>query len=193
MNSDEDSQNMLRRIGCHLSWLLPTIVACLYCYWQLQRVRRGELFLFSLPWDRAATAAEVFNARRTVEAYLIPALCTILMLGGGIAFLVFQGQRVDFRRIREWKVLVWLLVAAAAFDFVTTFRFFHHLGVNYELHPGIRLFGYAYGLTTGPALGKLLQVSGILVAALLVKRGARLILSVAILFYVAAGFYNCLQ
>ena len=65
-------------------------------------------------------------------------------------------------------------------DLITTVRFFHSKGIVFELHPGIRLFGYAYGRSVGPVLGKSVQALGLLaVACLLSPRGANGLLIIA--------------
>ena len=87
-----------------------------------------------------------------------------------------------------WSLSFFGLAVAA--DLVTTIYFFHVKGIIYELHPGVRLFGYAYGRTVGPILGKAVQALGVLaIASLLGSRGGWLTLAVGAIYLVAA-IYN---
>ena len=80
-----------------------------------------------------------------------------------------------------------------AADLATTLWFFHTRGIQHELHPGIRLFGYAFGRTVGPVLGKALQLLGILAVASVLPRLAFSVLVLATATYAAAVAYNIAQ
>ena len=86
---------------------------------------------------------------------------------------------------------VFLLSVGA--DMVTTLWFFHDGGIDLELHPGIRLFGYAYGRSAGPILGKAVQAIGVAGVACVSGRIGSLLLGTVTCLYVFAAVYNISQ
>ncbi|WP_437202301.1 hypothetical protein [Planctomicrobium sp. SH664] len=159
---------------------------------ELHRVAEGRLFLFSLSGDRPATPPEVADAHllatgQRFQAMVVVPLLIIAALGS-VRKLRKQGWPIE--KIWWWGAALFLVAAIA--DGVTTLWFFHRLGVDHELHPGIRLFGYAYGRTIGPILGKGLQAIGILLlAAWRPRYGTALLLLAAVVCLAAAGYNLC--
>jgi hypothetical protein len=90
-------------------------------------------------------------------------------------------------------VLTALFQLSVLADLVTTLWFFHDDGIDLALHPGTRLFGYAYGRTIGPLLGKTVQAVGVLGVAHIIGRGGVVLLSTVTCFYVLAAVYNISQ
>lgn len=88
---------------------------------------------------------------------------------------------------KGWKLVALIFVASSILDLLTTIRFFNDLNIHTELHPGIRLFGYAYGRTIGPILGKGIQLVTLFVfARLLGKAGFALLLMATVLYTMGA-------
>lgn len=159
----------------------------------LNRVQRGELFLLAMPWDTPASSVEVIDARMTAEEYLLPASIFLGLVGLTVALAGPQrlapsspASRLEFR-------LTMIFLASAAADLVTTLWFFHDGGIDLEVHPGIRLFGYAWGRTAGPIAGKLVQAAGILLLCRVIRRGGLLPLITVTCAYTAAAVYNISQ
>src|SRR5262245_31527822 len=108
--------------------------------------------------------------------------------------LVYDGAELACAT-KEHTASVCLCFAASVIaDLATTMWFFHTHGIEFELHPGIRLMGYAYGRTIGPFAGKTIQAIGILLVSVLMPeqwRGKLLLL--AAIGYFAAAVYNLAQ
>lgn len=175
-------------------WIAGTLVltgAMLFAAWyELRRVEQGQLFAVSFSWDAPASSLEVQDAQATAADYLVPAMGFLTLAGVVVAS---AGPRrvipaVAPSRLRRWLTVIFL--ASVVADLSTTLWFFHDGGVDLELHPGIRLFGYAYGRTTGPVAGKLVQAAGILLVSRLNDRAGLVLLGVVTCFYFSAAAYN---
>jgi hypothetical protein len=157
---------------------------------ELSRVEKGRLFLLALPGERAASDVEVFDARQSANGYKYPAVGAVLAIGIVVAWF---GPTVRFSNSCPYSVpLLAVFGIAVVADMVTTVGFFHTRGVSDELHPGVRLFGYAYGRTIGPVLAKIIQSVGVLTIAFFLGRRGKWIIVAATLLYVAAAAYNFL-
>lgn len=149
-------------------------------------------------FDRPATDAELLDAAGSAGHYLLPSLLSItaitFLVGWATGGRMAKGLRflwLQFRRLRiDHRVLVWALAVASAADLATTLWFFHVQGIEGELHPGIRLVGYAFGRTCGPLIGKAIQFTGTVVVAALLPRIATAILVLATITYFLAVVYN---
>lgn len=175
--------------GC----LVATGVLLILARSELQRVEQTNLFLFAVPWDAPASPVETVDARITARDYAVPAFIFLLLIGlvatfAGSARLAAAPEPT---RLRFWLTLAFLLSVLA--DLATTLWFFHDGGIDLELHPGIRLFGYAYGRTTGPIAGKIVQAVGILLVSRISRRGGVLLLGTVTCVYAAAAIYNASQ
>jgi hypothetical protein len=175
-------------IGCAAAVTVLTIAT--YC--ELQRVQQGKLFLFALPGEAPATLGELVDAEDSVRMLLTPALLCCLVMGAAFAFGVpHLRARLRFRAMPWWLTTAFLLACAA--DFITTTKFFATAGVDHELHPGIRLFGYAYGRTVGAAIGKVLQVVGLLALSVFMGQWGAYLIALATMLCTAAALYNFVQ
>jgi hypothetical protein len=172
--------------------ILLTVVAvavALLAYAELQRVAQGRLFLFAMPWDAGASRVELIDAKRSAETYLPGAILAISAVGLLTVYLS-QITRPDAKSNKVSKLLLAMFVVSVAADLASTLWFFHANGIDHEVHPAIRLFGYAYGRTVGPILGKLLQATGLLLLALWLPRYGSSIILAATCLYLAAAVYN---
>jgi hypothetical protein len=171
-------------------WVIVVALAVGYTWWQLKQIDEGHLFAFALPWDRPPIPAEIADAELSAQGYLIPAIVAVLVIGCA-TWAIFPRLRFPVSKpSRGWKLAAALFLIATLADLLTTLAFFHRSGVNLELHPGIRLFGYAYGLTIGPITGKLVQAFGILLLAFLVGRAGIVLLAVVTFVYGIAAIHN---
>ena len=124
--------------------------------------------------------------------YLTPA-----MLFPGIVGTIFA--LVGIGRLRApqpsqmRRVLTGVFLLGVLADLATTVWFFHDGGIDLELHPGIRFFGYAYGRTVGPIAGKAVQTLGVLAIARYSGRLGLVLLTIVTCFYAAAAIYNVSQ
>ena len=83
-----------------------------------------------------------------------------------------------------------LFAVACIADFVSTLVYFRTHRIDDELHPGIKLFTYAYGLSIGCLIGKAVQVLLSLILCAVYSKIARAILIVLIAAYAAAAVWN---
>ena len=180
---------MLRRRN--LTSVIGIASCALYAYWQLVRVREGHLFALALPWDRPPSSVEVIDARISAEQHLITAVIAVCVIGIATAFILSRSDWSRSRAPRLSTICLLLFVAAVAADLFTTLRFFHASGIDHEFHPGVRLFGYAYGRTMGPLLAKLVQAAGIILFASFMPRAGNGLLIVVAFVYGAGALYNC--
>lgn len=181
------SQSSVKR---YATWVVAFLALAGYAYWQLNRVHQGHLFALALPWDRPPTLAEILDAKLSAQTYLLPAVIVVLTIGCVAAIMQPRLQLSTTKPSRMETGAIALFLVAAMADLLTTLRFFHQVGVNYELHPGIRLFGYAYGLTIGPIAGKAVQAAGVLIFAMFAGRGGIPLMAVVTLVYGAAAIHN---
>jgi hypothetical protein len=172
-------------------FLLAVVAVQVLAYVELQRVADGRLFLFTLPWDAPPSRVELIDAKSTARRYQLPALVTLAAVACVVVYFGrFARSRVERRQIGTWLLALFVLATLA--DLATTLWFFHARGIDHEVHPAIRLFGYAYGRTVGPVLGKVLQSLGLwLVALHLPRYGAALVLA-AVVLYGWAAIHNAL-
>ena len=181
-----------------LIWLLAAVGLLGMAWLLIDRVRHRRLFLLALWLDRPATETELLDARASADYYLLPALGCIAAITLVVDWATRRGVAASLRlfwvQIRRLlahhPVLVWAFAVATAADLATTLWFFHARGIELELHPGIRLVGYAFGRTSGPLMGKGVQFVGIFVVAALLPRIAPVILVVATITYFLAVVYN---
>ncbi len=181
-----------------LAWLALGLALLAIAWWLLGRVAAGWLFLLAIAVDYPATAGEIVDARESAQYYFVPAVACVAATTSVLAWAMRRGVRASAalaRRaiavlVNDHRVPVGLFLAATFADLVTTLWFVHHAGLEFEVHPGIRLFGYALGRTAGPVLGKALQCAGIVLLAALLPRLARPILIVAIAICAAATAVN---
>ena len=172
-------------------WLLAAVTLMAIAAFELHRVRSGELFLFPTTFDSQPSAHELYDAEVSASRWSVPALISIgLCCGLGY----FLSARPDAERkrlaLRERTALSVVLLIATACDLFTTLWFFHELGIDVELHPGVRLLGYAYGRTAGPVIAKTVQAAGVLWLAEKLPRGGNLLLVATSLVYVLAAAHN---
>ncbi len=173
--------------------LLITGLLATAAWFELQRVRDGGLFLVSASWDTAATEIEKQDALRSAADMQWPAVVFLVIAGSAITLTGparFQ-NRLQLSRTDRFLVAVFIISVLA--DLSSTLWFFHDGGIDLELHPGIRLFGYAYGRTFGPVAGKLVQAIGILAVACWLGRPGRVLMVIVSAFYLAASIHNVLQ
>ncbi len=168
-----------------LTWLGVTLVFAGLATTELNRVARGDLFLFRADFDAVASSLERHDAKRSAVQWRLPAVFTVLCCG---ALCYFSGPSTKAKRPASCLVVLFLL--ATAFDLFTTLWFFHEDGIDSELHPGVRLLGYAYGRTAGPILAKLIQATGILSLAVRLPRIANALLLGTAAVYTLAALYN---
>lgn len=174
----------------HGVWVVVIATAAGYAYWQLRRVEQGHLFALALPWDRSPLPAEILGAKYSAQEYLLPAVVAVIVIGC-VAWALSLKLRFSLPKpARLWKLAAAVFLIATLADLATTLVFFHRHGVNLELHPGIRLFGYAYGLTIGPIAGKLVQAVGVLLLAFFAGRAGIILLAVVTFVYGLAAIHN---
>lgn len=173
--------------------LVVTAILLLAAWAELHRVADGHLFALALPWDAPPSAIEMTDARITADDYLIPAVVFLSLAGLVIAFAGSARLKAACRMTRLRQLLIAVFLLSVLADLMTTLWFFHDGGIDLELHPGIRLFGYAYGRTIGPVAGKLIQATGILFLSRLHHRGGLVLLTVVSCFYLLAALHNASQ
>lgn len=184
MTINRASMNLRWICGCIIVSLAGAAIAVL----ELQRVKDGRLFMFSLPHEAVPSDVEIADAAESAIHNKYPAIAAILGIGLIIAVAGPFSYSSNWN-FASHSLLVVFAVAVVA-DLLTTISFFHTQGIEHELHPAIRLFGYAYGRTIGPILGKTIQALGVVgVATLLGRRGSWLIGVVTVVYSVAA-IYN---
>jgi len=92
-----------------------------------------------------------------------------------------------------WQRYRWLTTAtcvAAFADLLTTIRFMYADGIEYELHPGIRIAAQVAGPLIGPLFGKLAQLAGIFLVTLYARRIALYVFVATTMMYGWAAWYN---
>ena len=90
----------------------------------------------------------------------------------------------------EHKGLIFLLIAAAVVDCLSTIYFMHEVGPAKELNPVIRYLGYNLGPLYGPILGKYLQISVGMIAVIYFRNLAKHILVITACLYSWAACAN---
>jgi len=154
--------------------------------WLFSRVAAGHLFLWPCPGDAVASMSERQDAIATVQTWRLAAFLATTLFG----ILFYCGTltpRPSSRRRIPWGALFFLLIATLL-DGLSTLHFFHAQSIDLELHPGIRLSGYAFGRTTGPILGKGGQLAGlILIGQAIPAWKTQLYVTAAVLMLLAAA------
>lgn len=105
------------------------------------------------------------------------------------------GEAIDLRAnaVRAWQLhrpFIWLLLATALLDAISTIAFMSTLGPEQEQNPFIRWLAQGCGPVAGTALGKLAQVLAVAGLITLAPRLARLVFTVAITLNLAAWVVN---
>ena len=90
----------------------------------------------------------------------------------------------------EHKGLIFLLIAAAVMDCLSTIYFMHEVGPSKELNPMIKYLGYSLGPLYGPLLGKYLQISIGMIAVIYFRPLAKHILVITACMYSWAACAN---
>lgn len=90
----------------------------------------------------------------------------------------------------EHKGLIFLLIAAAVVDCLSTIYFMHEVGPSKELNPMIKYLGYSLGPLYGPILGKYLQISVGMIAVIYFRPLAKHILVITACMYSWAACAN---
>ncbi len=192
---DETSRNQNDPLSSQ--WILCCLgltgALLVIAWFELLRVEDGHLFAVALPWDAPASELEIRDARDSAAHFRLPALMLLGLVGTAAAFSGPKWFANSTRASRDlnFPTLIFLLSVMA--DLGTTLWFFHDGGINLELHPGIRLFGYAYGRSIGPVAAKTVQAIGILVVSRLMGRGRNILLVGVSCLYVLAAAYNMSQ
>ena len=148
------TQSGLQRFCCSgagsvLVCVMCTVLLMVVAFFEIQRVEYGNLFVTALPWEDTPSTVETLDAAATARMYLVPALLFLGMIGMVVSFLAPRAIRQRAKLPTAWRPLVILFLLAVTADLATTLWFFHSRGIDHELHPGVRLFGYAYGRTVG--------------------------------------------
>jgi len=191
-------------------WLIGFVIGL--TIWMTDRVFRrmqsGRLFLFRLPFDRTASELERQDAILQAGTWHLLAILAILMMGGLWFYwrtAAKSPRRQNFgkntlcrsslftKNERRLWICRGLLIIATLLDLGTTLWFFHEKSIQLEVHPGIRLFGYAFGRTMGPVLAKGVQLFGILLAGSYLGRWQWLVELLAATLMALAAAHNMLS
>lgn len=170
-----------------------TLITIVVAYFELQRVATGNLLIVAMPWEPIASEFERRDAIQSATDYRLTALVALGAIGLVIAAtgplkLTQTGRPHAFAQ----KTIIVFSVAVLA-DLFSTVWFFHAQGIDFEFHPAIRLFGYAYGRTIGPIAGKLIQAAGILYVSVLLNERGNVLISLVSAAYLIAAIYNVAQ
>ena len=173
---------------------LLTTVLVLLAHFELERVAQGELLLFALPWEAKPATVEIVDAKLSVRENQTSAIIALLIMGIAVMLTGPMAKKsLDERRPMIRSNMAKIFVFAVIADMLSTIWFFHVQGIDFEFHPAIRLFGYAYGRTFGPVAGKLIQAGGIIYVAVLLKGRASFLIYLTSAVYLAASIYNVSQ
>lgn len=176
-------------VGC----ILCAAVLAAVAFFEIQRVADGRLFALSLSWENPPNAAEVADSRASAQRYLIPALLSLVMLGVVARFAIPHWIEQRSELPKAWWTLTMIFLLSVVTDLASTIWFFHTHGINHELHPGIRLFGYAYGRTLGPMLGKTVQALCVIGISISIPRLSLPLLAACTLLYFIGTAFNLAQ
>jgi len=173
---------VIRIVGCCLlTFMLAGVVE-----WLFSRIAAGHLFLWSCPGDAPASLLERQDAIASARQWRLAAACSVAVIGVLIFYGTTRPRLWSRSQPPGWGLL--LLVIATVLDCLSTLWFFHTQSIALEIHPGIRLFGYAFGRTTGPILAKAIQCAGIvLVGSAVPAWRLQLYVTAAILMLLAAA------
>jgi hypothetical protein len=181
-----------------LAWLAIATVVVLGAWLSLQRVQEERLFLVRLPFDRVPLDVECRDAAASARRWTFPALLFLTITGVATIASVqvgplhaFEDSRRKMRAlVHAHSVLSSLFALACLSDFLSTLWYFHQYSLEDELHPGIKLVTYAWGLTVGCLAAKLIQGSLVLFVCAVFPRISRPTLIVTTIAYVFAAFWN---
>ncbi|MEP3479264.1 MAG: hypothetical protein ABJZ55_08460 [Fuerstiella sp.] len=166
----------------------------LLAHFELERVAQGDLLLFALPWEAKPATVEIVDAKLSVRENHTSAIIVLLIMGIAVMLTGPMAKKsLHEQRPLIHSVMAKIFVLAAVADMLSTIWFFHVQGIDFEFHPAIRLFGYAYGRTFGPVAGKLIQAGGIIYVAVLLNGRASFLLYSASAVYLVASIYNIAQ
>lgn len=180
------------------AWLAVAGSLLLTAWWSLNRVQNEKLFLFPLPFDRSPFAVEIKDASTAARTWTIPALMFLAIATAAVAIhertspvtaAIGFGRRMRELFHRHAKLCALFAVASVA-DFISTTVYFHLHRIDDELHPGIKLVTYAFGLSIGCLAGKTIQAVLALTLGAIFPRFARPSLIVLIVAYGAATAWN---
>jgi hypothetical protein len=102
--------------------------------------------------------------------------------------LKYQRNLRGFWELHKYRL--YILVAAATLDCLSTIHFMLLTGPERELHPHIRIISSFLGPIAGPVLGKVLQLVLGVGITVYVRKYARLILISASVLYLYAFWHN---
>ena len=181
-----------------LHWGLLTGAVLLTAAFSLDRLRHEELYAFPMPVDRETTGHDYGDAARTARKWFLPALTFLGLLGAVATGTAREGPLgaalVTGRRIQELgakqPLLMTFFALACLTDAYTTWAYAQRFSLADEMHPGIKLVAYAYGLTTGVFLAKAIQAGLVLILAALFPSFARTLLLVTAGGYAVAAGWN---
>jgi hypothetical protein len=181
-----------------LAWLALCAIVLLAAWISLDLVQRGRIFLIRLPFDREPSSVEVRHAVARARQWSLPALLFLSIASFAVVLSVRKGP-IDalydvIRRlgelIRMRAVLSSLFALACLADLLSTLWYFHKYGLEDELHPGIKLVTFAWGLTVGCLVAKGIHASLVLLVCALFPKIARPVLIVTTIAYSAAAAWN---
>jgi hypothetical protein len=190
-NRHNQSMSSSKKYALHLAtiWWPAVVMACSWlAYCELQRIEDGALFAFSLPHELPPTEVEIVDAKQSATAYQYIATAAVALLGWAAPSILRWASPGTVRAVPKSILIVFAIAVLS--DLATTIRFFHTHGIEYELHPGIRLFGYAYGRTMGALIGKSIQAAGVLIMARVFGGYGALLVVLVSLTYILAAIYN---
>jgi hypothetical protein len=170
-------------------WCSVTLLLSIVAAWELDRVASGQLFLFALRFDAEASVPELYDARESAAQWRT--LSVVAVWFGSIFLLALSRSTGEPTTLSRPLIAFFLL--SVVFDLVSTLWFFHLDGIDFELHPAVRLFGYAYGRTIGPVLAKGVQAVGVLFVATKLRRIGKPFLIGTTCVYSLAAIYNILN
>lgn len=100
----------------------------------------------------------------------------------------FRENEVGF--VREYRLLLALVVLASLADMGSTIYFMLSRGPAAEGHPAVRMVSEAFGPILGPILGKSIQFFTTIGVTVFLRRWATFILIPVIILYAWAAWYN---
>ena len=181
----------------HTRWFVVccvgTVIVAVVAVVELGRVKDGRLFLLALLQEALPSEIEISDAHDSAVQNTLPAVGVIALIGLVLAVSGRPSLSGLRRRSLDHGAVLLCFVASVVADMLSTVLFFHQSGIENELHPAIRLFGYAYGRTAGPLLGKTIQAIGVWILAAMMGRHGRWLIILVTVLYTAAALYNLSQ
>jgi hypothetical protein len=92
--------------------------------------------------------------------------------------------------VREYRILLVLVVLASVADMASTIHFMLYAGPKAEYHPTVRYAAEILGPVLGPVMGKAIQFTVIIVLTVFLRRWAIFIFIPVIILYFWAAWYN---